>query len=640
MKLLGTQFDARSRAAARAMLTTVSASPSDLRSKSPSVALAKEGRPDSQSQSSVIPSFLVPAMQARWLGAGISFYTPQNIEYILRQALAGDLQSQWEMFDLMETTWPELSKCLNQLRDGVVAMVDRDQIGAVRFEIKPFTAGHNEPTEEAERRRDLVEEALYSMRPDPTADENDLESTVADIMDARGKGISVLEIDWEMRDLSDGPAWAPRATRWVHPSWYGYPFGPGNERLFLKLGTSARLDNQFSGVGIPAPNAGPINPRLSLGGDRPPIQSPQNFYSRAQFTEFPPNKFLVAVCKNKTGHPLGGALLHVLAWYWAAMNFSLEWFLNFTQIFGQPFRWATYDQNLSSEDQAKLNILLQNMGSAAYASFPAGVTLELKEAAANAGNNPQLAIIQMANKAAELLILRQTLTADVGEGGGGSNALGQVHERILDDVKIGCGKFAAKTLQQLVRSILILNTGDDTECPTVRVLIPEADESETLSKVLVNVEQSGFEPTDEAIEGIGGRLGFPVQRKAALPNPVFPGLPSDLPPGKSPSVALAKEGVSASASRSDRSVPSVGSWQHTVQQRAPQLAAALRAHRAPIKKILDDSVSAQDFQTKLAAYYRDWDQTRIAREVEDTLQILAAQGAASAALDPSAPNAK
>jgi hypothetical protein len=321
MKIFGSQFHRRSVIAARMV-------------DPGATSLVKA--PTRQPPSGLMPNFIVPSVQARWLGAGVAFYTPQKIEYIFRQALAGDLQSQWEMFDLMECTWPELSKNENLLKDAVVSMLDRENAGQVRIQVMPAVDESNPQYEEAKRRAALAEEALYTMRPRPDCDENGLDDTVRDILDARFKGIAVQEIQYEPRELSMGMAICPQTTRWVHPSWYGYPFGPGNEKLWLKLG-GVRYDNAWQGspTGEPLPSDGG---HLPLGGTLPPVQSPRNFWSASDFTEFPQHKFVISVIKNKSGHPLGSALLHVLAWYWAAMNFTLEWFLAFAQIFGQPFR--------------------------------------------------------------------------------------------------------------------------------------------------------------------------------------------------------------------------------------------------------------------------------------------------------------
>ena len=481
--------------------------------------------------------WVAPHAQVRWLGPGVSWYSPQRVEQIFRQGLAGDLQSQWEMFDLMEATWGELSTCLNQLKDAVVAQGLR---------VVPYARKNEAATPEAIERAALVQEALDGMIGRPEADENNLDQTVRDLLDARGKGISVLEIDWEMRtgespkskvqgpksepgspkSKVQGPKsgedagevdttlqlstpqlstlWSPRCTRWVHPAWYGYPQGPGAGGLKLRTVkvASGRPPSAFPG------DTG-IGYGLAGGG---------------QWQDFPADKFVIGLCKNKSGHPLGSALLHVLGFWWAASNFTSEWFLNFIQVFGQPFRWATYDPNMTSEDQAKLQSVLTNMGSCAWGMFPQGTTFELKDIAAKGSDNPNVALMTMANHICRMLILRQTLTGDAGTSG--SRALGEVHERVLGGVEEACGKWVCNTLGQLVRSFCRLNFGSEQQCPTLVTGMDEEASLEELGALLVAVNQAGLEATDAAIPDISERLGFAVQRKAA---PVMPGFPGQAP---------------------------------------------------------------------------------------------------------------
>ena len=406
------------------------------------------------------------------MSAGVAHYTPQRVEQVYRNAIGGDFSAQWKMFVLMESTWPRLSKNLNELKDSVVSM---------RFSVLPWALERKKPTPDAVERAKFISELLWSMSPDPTSDENDFEDTVRDLLDARGKGISILEIDWCARQCSAGPAMAPRATRWVHPSTYGYPPKATDFRLKLKRGEG------------------------------------RNEY----WEDFPNDKFIIGICKNKTGHTLNGAMLHALGFWWAASNFSTDWFLNFAQMFGQPIRWATYDPNMSPSEHAKLTNMLANMGNSAWGAFPAGTNLQLKEASQGFQSSPHLALIQMADKACDLLILHQMLTSDVGSGGG-SLALGNVHERVLSGTTWACAKWVAKTLQQLVRSICILNFGDDRECPWLRPVIEKENLPAATAALLVSVSAAGLQPTDAAIPGISESVGFKVQRiKAAAPLP-FP----------------------------------------------------------------------------------------------------------------------
>jgi phage gp29-like protein len=417
-----------------------------------------------------ISNFIVPAMQARWLNAGVSYYTPQRVQQMWQSAAAGDLVSEWEMFDLMETTWPELSQCLNELKDSVVA---------TEFEVVPFKLRNSEPTAEAVRRAQLVEELLWTMTPTVTANENDMEDTLRDLLDARAKGLSVLEIDWAERMTSAGPALGPRATRWVHPSWYGY------DRDYAEL--LLRIAPQTYGLATwPEPATGTLAP-------------------------FPPDKFIIGICKNKTGHPLGAATLHVLGFWWSAFNFTSDAFFDLAQIFGQPIRWANYDPGMGGTDKAKLQAMLEGMGRSAWGMFPEGVTFELKEAMKSATDNPQKVLLDTANKICRLLILRQTLTSDVGDSG--SRALGDVHQQTKAGVELACAKWACKSMQQLVRSICVLNFGDDSECPWLKPKDAQ-EEPKSIAEVLAIVKRAGLEPADDELPEIGERLGFDVQRVA------------------------------------------------------------------------------------------------------------------------------
>lgn len=519
--------------------------------------------------------WIVPAAQVRWLGPGVAFYTPQRIEQIFRQALSGDLQSQWEMFDLMEATWPRLSKNLNQIKDDTISN---------EFQVQPFKLKGKDPTPEAEARAAFVEEILWSMNPIPEKDENDFDDTCRDVLDARGKGISILEIAWETRDTSQGPAFAPRCTRWVHPTWYGYEFGPGDSTLKLKTGPMS----VYMGSVTANPTA---------------------------FMDFPPHRFIVGVCKNKTGHPLGAAMLHVLGFWWAASNFTAEWFLNFCQVFGQPIRWATYSASMTPTDQIKLQFALQNMGSQAWAMFPEGTAFELKEAMKAGSDQIQKVMLDVADKACDLVVLRQTLTSDVSKDGG-SRAQGEVHERVLGSVELALAKWLCKTLQPLIRSICELNYGDTSECPYLRPAMDDDEDPDTLADTLVKLEQAGFEPTDEAIPELSERLGIEVQRKA-VPDPVAPNNFKD-----------------SAAPRNDLAAKSAMRTAHLVDElaarQAPEVAAALRSSFSGAVEIIRASKSPEDAQAKLKAFFADWRPNKLVKALEPALQQCAAAGAVEA----------
>ncbi len=406
-------------------------------------AKSRGGKPEDSKNPSY---FIHPDARDRWLSGQVSMYTPERIEVVIRGAMSGDLLAQWEMFDLMEGTWPRLLKNLNELKDGVCSF---------DWAVIPWAAKGEKPTPEAQKRAELVEELIWNMEPAPDIDENDFEGTLRDVMDAWGKGISVLETSWALRAVTTtgggtGQAIAPRATRWIKPCYYGYPV-QGEDRLMLKVSEVQRTG--------------------SYGGSLTPGQS-WLVATNGDFAPFPPDNFLIAVAKQKSGHPIGSSLMRALGFWWAAANFTAEWFLNYAQIFGMPMRWASYDPNLDKPTIEIIKDMLANMGSAAWAAFPAGVTMELKEASKGGSDNAHKALMDVTDKVCDILVLRQTLTTDAADRG--TQALGTVHQDVLGDVKGAAANWAARVInRQLVRSICRLNYGDTSECP---FLLPNANE--------------------------------------------------------------------------------------------------------------------------------------------------------------------
>ncbi len=260
---------------------------------------------------------------------------------------------------------------------------------------------------------------------------------------------------------------APRATFWAHPACYGWKDGSFGLRPGLEAGT---------------------------------------------IEDFPADKFLVAVCKSKSGTALGGALLRPLCWWWCAANFSADWLLNLAQVFGLPFRWANYDPNAPQQTIDAICNMLQNMGSAGWAAFPAGTTLELKAEGQKSGSEtPQGDMMDRADKQADLLVLGQTLTTDTGGGGkgGGSLALGKVHEGVKGDIVKAASRFVCDMLAHLAEMVLRLNYGDDAECPTISLTSGEEEDLQVKAEIVKTLKDAGAGKII-GLDWIGKTFGIPM----------------------------------------------------------------------------------------------------------------------------------
>jgi phage gp29-like protein len=415
----------------------------------------------------VVPSgmgqILKPAAFGRWILPQLSAITPSYIQSVLRGAFGGSHIEQWQLFDLMEDTWPRLAKNLNEVKRAVLAMNWDGNLA-------PWTEEGEPPTDSAQEKARLVANAIWRMAPDPAADENAFEQTVYDILDAWSKGFSVLEVLWQIRNAGRlGDISAPRATVWVRPDAYAWT---GDGRLGLN------------------PNALVSDAQAQRRGY---TINATTYAQPDEVMEFPEDKFLIAIHKARTGHPIAGGLLRPLAWWWCAANFSADWLMNYAQIFGLPFRWASYAGGTSDETVGKICALLENMGSAAWAAFPEGTSLELREASKGGGSTPQADLIERADKNCDLLILGQTLTSDTGGMGSGSGslALGKVHQGVKAEIIQQAANFAASVINhQLIPAILRQNYGDDSEAPEFRPEPSDTDES-GIAKMRQQVESYG-----------------------------------------------------------------------------------------------------------------------------------------------------
>jgi phage gp29-like protein len=396
------------------------------------------GQADPKLQNALM-QIIHPSVRDRWMTGLMSTYTPQLIENTIRGAMSGNLMSIWLMFDLMERTWPRLSKNLNELKTAVISM---------GWNLQPFALKGDKPTPEAQRRKRIIEQMLWTMRPDLERDENDFEDTLRDIMDAVGKGVSLLQVDYELRAVNASmdpkvvqlqKLWCPRATQWVHPRYYGYPSGGGGGNSDDRLMLNAREIKQN-------------NPNVVLEA------------VEGVWAEIPKDRFIVSIFKQKSGHPLGGALLSILGYWWAAQNFTWDWFLNFSQIFGVPIRWATYAPGVQQQTITQILDMLRQMGNLSYAAFPQGTNLELKTGATDARNVPHKVLIDAADTICDVLILGQTLTTTQGDRG--SQSLGTVHADIRREKIGGIATRSARMINlQLIPALCRLNFGDDSECP-------------------------------------------------------------------------------------------------------------------------------------------------------------------------------
>ena len=439
------------------------------------VMVAKAATPpvksDPRATSVSLETILMPHARTRWMIPSAAQYTPAAIESILKEAMTGKSpRREQELYSLMESTWPRLLKNSSEVKEAVLGL-DWNLMDAPEEDAVPGA-------------KELIDRTRNGMKGDPCSDGHGWRMTLGALLDAKTRGISISEIEWEYRGGKKFPgAWLPKQTRDL-PAWhYGWRTGPyGN------------LKSQIS------------NPKEEEENDGRLVLYPDASTNSAM--DFPPNKFLIAISKAGKGHPSGTALLRCLAWWWASSNFSQEWLLSFAQIFGQPFRWATYD---ASQEGVKDDLadMMEKMGSAAYGVGPDGTEIEFHESAKSGENNPQSYILKLADEACDLLILGQTLTGSVGDSG--SRALGEVHQSVRADIIDSNAEWLAEILnEQLIPAVIAVNLGDLDEDSSLPYFAPERKnkkdiklQAETLEIILRSgiplIKKEVYESLDKAM---------------------------------------------------------------------------------------------------------------------------------------------
>lgn len=385
------------------------------------------------SAGSGLEKIVLPQVRSRWAMPMLRQMTPEYIEGILREALTGaSPRREQELYTLMLQTWPRLAKNVAEIKNTVIGL--------------EWNLMHPEGLPENPALEQLIARARLGMRGDPMGEGLGWEGTLRHLLDAWFRGVALVEIDWQ----ATGAAVLPRQARPIPPWHYGWLPETGRLVLYPEAHSGHHID-------------------------------------------IPPSKFLVAVRNASGGHPSGGALLRPLAFWWCAANFSAEWFLNFAQIFGQPFRFATYARGDADAAEVLAEIMAE-MGATGYAVAPEGTTIDLKEPAKGAGDNPQLALMHRADELCDILLLGQTLTTSVGDSG--SRALGEVHQNVRADIVDSAANWLAEILnEQLLPALALLNTGqrpDYAELPYFEPSRKQGVDTKVLAETIEILVRAGL----------------------------------------------------------------------------------------------------------------------------------------------------
>lgn len=343
--------------------------------------------------------------------------TPKRLSRILRAADEGDVLEQMELFEEMEEKDPHL---FSQLQTRKLAVTGLD------WEVQPFSGSETDKAV-----ADFVDQQLKAME--------NLDSVFIDMLDAIGKGVSILEIEW---GISPAGSNVIQSLEYVHPKKLIWNWRTDEMEICTR---------QFPS-GIPLPD----------------------------------NKFVVHKYKAKSGHASRNGILRTVSWMYIFKNYDIKDWVAFCEVFGMPLRLGKYNSSASEKDKKELMKAVYSLGTDAAGVVPDNTLIEFIESQKTTSVEIYEKLARYCDEQMSKAVLGQTLSSD---SGGGSYAQGKVHNEVRHDLTVADAKALAVTVRRdIIRPLVEYNFGYNVNIPFFGFDCKEAeDQKETVEiyKVLV-----------------------------------------------------------------------------------------------------------------------------------------------------------
>lgn len=253
-----------------------------------------------------------------------------------------------------------------------------------------------------------------------------------DMLDAFGKGISVIEQIWD----TSGDKWIPRQWKWRDPRFFDFDEKTRSE-LLLKEGQNLK----------------PLTP----------------------------GKFICHKAKVKSGLPIRGGLARLCALSFMMKNYTLKDWIQFCEIFGMPLRLGRYDTSASEDDKRRLLRAVLSIAGDAGAIIPKGMEIEFINATSGRGEAVFGKLADYLDKQVSKAVLGQTMTTDDGS----SQAQAKVHDDVRDDIRDADKRRAEATMQRdVVNQVVAINYGVREKYPKLTLIVTEVEDTEALANAL------------------------------------------------------------------------------------------------------------------------------------------------------------
>lgn len=176
--------------------------------------------------------------------------------------------------------------------------------------------------------------------------------------------------------------------------------------------------------------------------------------------ELNPLNFILVRNKPSYKNPYGVAALSRCFWPVAFKKGGLKFWLKFVEKYGMPFIVGKQPRTAGSEATDKLLDGLAAMVQDAVAVIPDDSSVDILEAAGKGSSGDLFErMVRYHDSSIAKAIVGQTLTSGQGEDGGGSYALGTVHQNTFENIVRGVAKQVKKVYDTALKHYTEVNRG-------------------------------------------------------------------------------------------------------------------------------------------------------------------------------------
>ena len=444
--------------------------------------------------------------------------TPVRLAQIFRESDDGDVRRQMELFEEMEEKDPHLFSQL-QTRKQAVTGLD--------WEVQPVS-----PDPKDKQIAQWVQDQMKGME--------NLNGILLDLLDAIGKGISVMEILW---DVDGQNQMVISDILQVHPK----------KLMWDAITDEMRICTEAHPEGISLPH----------------------------------NKFVVHRYKAKSGHDSRAGILRVVSWMYLFKNYSLKDWVAFCEVYGMPLRLGKYDASASEADKRALMEAIVSLGSDAAGIAPSSTSIEFIEAEnKNGATDTYEKLARYCDEQISKAILGQTLTSD---SGGGSYAQSKTHDEVRHDLTVADAKALSMTIRRdIIGPLVEYNFGPEADLPLFEIACEDPEDLMQTAEIYVKVRNELGVPI--AMDHIYKKFGIPKPESGEA---VIPGQSSDMPqPGESGLVGMKTPDPEQETEVQDQ-------IDQIVELSVQNAGEVFRQMTAPIRKLVDECDDMQALKAKL-----------------------------------------